>query len=211
MSRLNEKTKTQYHSRSYHRYFEDWAENVTTDKGGAPVIERIYVGSYYSANLSKARRVLRKILYAALYLAAAALYGFTSTRNTDVNMMSYASAPIVLSFPVLLGLAISLYFNLAAPAEMIVRQYRDASITFSRVCLAAFVLLGLSSLTSLLYLTLTPDAPIRQTLLCGGGYLLSALAVFVIWRLEKALAYTILPPRAERPENSTILSYESKS
>jgi hypothetical protein len=204
-ARYGEKTKSQYHSRVYHRYFEGWAEKVVIAGAGTPVIKRVYIGSYYSANLTGRQRLLRKLLYVALYLVAAALYGFTGTRNTAVALVKYASVPVGLAFPVMLCLLVPLYFNLTVPAEMIVRQYRDSSATLRGVCAAAFALLGLSALTALLFLALTPDAPAGQTLLCAGGYLLSASAVFAIWRLEKKLVYTVLPPRAERPEYSTVI------
>jgi len=197
--------KGERHSRSYHRYFEGFAERVVMEPGGKPKIERVYVGEYYRSPFIGREKIIRKILYSALYIAAVALYGVSSTRHTAVNMSGWQIIPVGLTFPLLLFMLFPLYYNITAPGEMMVRQYRDASELLRRASLAAAAGLALSAVAAFIFAALNTDTDAVTPLLCGGLYLLASGAVFALYRLEKGVKYNVLPPKSERPESSSVI------
>ena len=107
-------------------------------------------------------------------------------------------------------LALPLFQNLIAPEEMIIRQYRAASLDLIRMSGIASCVLAAAALVNLLYLLITGGASVWGTLLCVLGYLASAGFSLILHLLERHLAYTVIPPRNSRPENSTVIQYESK-
>lgn len=58
----------QYHSRSYHRYFENYAEKEVLKPGGGYEIQRVYVGNYYKADLTDSENRRSKLTILILYL-----------------------------------------------------------------------------------------------------------------------------------------------
>ena len=199
----------QHHSRSYHRFFEDWAEQQILDEHGKICITRIYVGNYYLNAYSKAYQIFQEILYAVLYLLSVICFVFSGIQYTPVNMAILPSAAAAICTFALAFLAFPVFYNLFSPAEMIIRQYRRASLELISKSTFVASVLALAALVELVSLFFISDAPIKTTLSCVLGYILSAAFSFSLRLLEKRTPYAVLPPKAERPENSTVIQYES--
>lgn len=199
----------QHHSRSYHRFFEDWAEQQILDESGKIRITRVYIGKYYLNAYSSARRILQKILYAVLYLLSVTCFIFSGIQYTPVNMAVVPSAAAAICTFALAFLAFPVFYHLISPAEMIIRQYRRASLELISKSTVVASLLALAALIELVSIFFVADAPTVTTLLCALGYFLSAAFSFSLRLLEKRTPYAVLPPRVERPENSTVIQYES--
>lgn len=199
----------QYHSRSYHRFFEDWAEQQIEAENGKIQIKRVYVGKYFLNAYSKPRWILQKILYVVLFLLCAACFVFGGVQNTPVNMALVPSAAVAVCIFALALLAFPVFHNVLSPAEMIIRQYRHASLDLISKSTAAALLLAATALIEAASLFFLSEAPTGTTLLSALGFLLSAAFAFSLGLLEKATPYAVLPPKAARPENSTVIQYES--
>lgn len=198
-----------YHSRSYHKFFEDWAEWKVYDENGKMHVERIYVGNYYCSPLNKRQRIVRRVLYVLLYILSVASFIMSGIRDVPVNHAMLPSlATAVCLFPLAL-LALPLCRYLTAPEEMIIRQYRFSSLDLIRMSGITAVTLTVAMLFDLLFLIMTDGTPVWETLFCALGYFTAAGFTFILHQLEQRLDYKILPPRTSRPENSTVIQFES--
>jgi hypothetical protein len=197
----------QLHSRSYHRYFEDYAElEIPDDKGGYS-IRRVYVGKYYRVDLPDRSAWILKIRILVLYLIAAALY-FAAGLLSQVSASRYVAILTMLSLIAVLLLALPVGSRLLAPREMEIRSYRDSSLRLRDFSLFALVTLcgcciG-NAAGSLVLAEFSFAGSIPSVLM----YFLSAMSVLLIYRTEKRTPYKILPPRNERPRMSSPIRYE---
>ncbi|MDR1766387.1 MAG: hypothetical protein LBR77_10015 [Lachnospiraceae bacterium] len=197
-----------YHSRAYHKYFEDYAERAVTAPDGKVMIERVYVGNYYRQSLTAPQRIRRKIMYAVLYALAAFGMFFAGTRDNAVNAMPVGGVPSVLSLLAVIWLAVPMFYALTAPTEMTVRIRRLSGEQLMRRSLATCCVMGAAAMAVASGIWWIPGTPATPLLLCSALYLVSGLAAFCIWKLEKSCPYETLPPRHERAEFATVIKYE---
>lgn len=198
-----------YHSRSYHKFFEDWAERKVYDSNGKMQVERVYIGNYYRSPLSKQKRVIRRIQYILLYALAVAFFVISGTQDVPVNHATIPSLFVAVCIFPLTVLLLPLFRNLTMPEEMIIRQYRAASLDLIRISAVSAGVLAVTALVQLLFLVVMDNSCMLETILCAAGYLIAAGGIFLLHLLERRLEYEIIPPRADRPENSTVIKFES--
>lgn len=170
-------------------------------------VVQIY-GKYYSSPLSTKQRTVQRILYVLLYVISVALFIISGCRDIPVNHTLIPSFFVALCIFPLAWLALPLFRNLTAPKEMIIRQYRASSLDLIRVSGITAVALIVPALVNLVSLIII-DGPLLETIMCSFGYLVAAGLMFVLRFLEQHLKYKITPPRASRPEHSTIIEFES--
>lgn len=200
--------KRNYHSRSYHKFFEDWAELRRLDENGKIHVERVYVGKYYRSPLTIGQRIARQLLYVFLYGLSIALFVIGGIRDIPVNHSLIPSLFVAICIFPLAWLILPLFRNLTMPKEMIIRQYRAASLDLIRISGIASGALAVAALVTLLFLV-TGKGWLRETVGCALCYLVAAGLLFALRFLEQRLKYEVLPPRTSRPENSTIIEFES--
>jgi hypothetical protein len=198
----------QHHSRLYHKFFEDWAELKILDENGSCHLERTYVGKFYRSPLRGNRRIIWKLLYLSLFLLAASFFIFGGIQDVPANHAFFPSLLTAVSIFSLAVLFWSLCCNITAPQEMIIRQYRASSIELisrSRLCCECLLLTALFILIVSLH---EQEEILLRSILCILCHLFAAGFSLLISVLEKKLSYQIMPPRAVRPENSTLIRYE---
>lgn len=106
----------QYHSRSYHRYFENYAEKEVLKPGGGYEIQRVYVGNYYKADLTDSENRRSKLTILILYLLTLTGYfagGLLSAVSATAGV-AIATMPALIA---VLFLAVSVFYRLAAPRK----------------------------------------------------------------------------------------------
>ena len=202
MTRL---AKRQYHSRPYHRYFKDYAEKQVIEPDGKLRIERIYVGRYYARKLSPRQRLLRKVLYAVLYLAACAVFLHAAVENVAVNRTWFVVVPSTLSLLALFWLLVPMFFYMTAPKEMIVRTYKDSSGNLIRLSLITAILLSVTAVTAVVQTFVAEGGIELSALVVAGQYIAASAILFCLCWLEKTQPYEILPPTNKRPEKSVVI------
>lgn len=200
--------KRNYHSRSYHKFFEDWAELKRLDENGKIHVERVYVGKYYRSPLTIGQRIARQLLYVLLYGLSIALFVMGGIRDIPVNHSLIPSLFVAICIFPLAWLILPFFRNLTMPREMIIRQYRAASLDLIRISGIASGALAVAALVNLLFLV-TGNSSLWETVECALGYLVAAGLLFALRFLEQRLKYEVLPPRTSRPEYSTIIEFES--
>lgn len=199
--------KKQYHSRAYHRYFEEFAELRYCDEKGRLRIDRVYVGNYYRRNVSDGRHKLLKIQYAVTYLLALTIFLFAGTRDTQLNGVVYVYVPVTLSLAAMLYFILPLFYNLTAPREMIIRNYRDSSEKLINVSMCAAVLLIVSALATIAGMICVPGQVGLKQFLSIAGFLVSALFLLWLWQTERSLEYETLPPKNTRPARASVVKF----
>lgn len=195
------------HSRSYHRYFENYAEKEVLEPGGRYRIQRVYVGKYYRVDLTdgQLRRQRMVILILFLLCGTGYLAGALLSRVSAAAPVALATMP-----PLIAGvfLAIAVFYRLTVPREMEIRSYRDSSenlITRSlTMAVCMLICLGATLLGSLLL----PGFSLGETLPTLLCYLVSLLSAWKLRLIEGRTPYLTLEPKQERPEESSPIRFE---
>lgn len=197
----------QRHSRSYHRYFENYAEKEVPTPGGGYTIQRVYVGKYYRVDLTD--RQLRRQKITILILALLTLVGYGAgalmSRVSSVPFVAVATMP-----PLIAGiyLAVAVFYRLTVPREMEIRSYRDSSEDLMTRSLAMAICMAVCFGATLSGSLLVPGYSLGDTLPALACYLVSLLAAWGLRRTESNTPYVTLDPRQERPEASSPIRFE---
>ena len=134
----NDETRDPFsHSGAYHRHFQGYAEQrVPRENGRGYRIERVYLADFYRYAETDAVWRGKKLLYAALFLAAAGAVILAGTRPAAVNRISAVGAAQILAFLPMIWLLYQLVLQVTAPRRMTVGERDSASGGFRK---AAFV------------------------------------------------------------------------
>lgn len=197
----------QKHSRSYHRYFENYAERETLGSDGRPHIQRVYVGQYYTIALPENQQRRLKLELLALFVLGAAGYLLPAL------LASISAVPLVAlcTMPPLIALifwTVALCYRLFAPSQMEIRTYRDASENLLRYSLAFSLCMLLCLAATLAVCLAVSSFSVWETLPALVSYAAAATSGFLTHRLEKATPYQVLSPKQERPPESSPIRYE---
>ena len=161
----------------------------------------VYVGDYYSVPLSSSQWYGLRALYALLLLGSAALFLFCGTRRISFNLTWYAA---ILELPTIflyLYLLVVLFYYTIAPKKMTVYDYRTTSLRLQKFCLFLMAILLADTAAAVLHMCFNGFAEASSTLLSAGGFLISAVLIDVINRVEKTLPYEKEKSQDKAPEN----------
>lgn len=197
----------QKHSRSYHRYFENYAEKEILSPQGGYTIQRVYVGNYYKADLSDDALRRQKRQIGALYLCCLAGYlvGALLSRVSAVPFVAVLTMPPLIA---LLFFAVAVFYRLTVPREMEIRAWRDSSQNLRSGALAFLICIGLCFFATMVGCLAVPGYSLPGTLPSLGCYILAAAGAGQIHRMEKRTHYLVLDPKQDRPTESSPIRYE---
>ncbi len=193
-----------WHSKAYHRHFEGYTEVETVNPKGKVVIQRIYTGDYYRLDLPRKKRVGLRIVYALLWLAACALFGFAASRPIGANMTWYLAIVQMLTVCALAGLLFSLISHCTVPRDMTVGDWKSASVSLKRRAVYAALFLELNAFATGVYLLLKGDRW-GAHLLVIALYVLSGLLLVVMNRLEDNAPYLTIPSTQSAPPEGSYI------
>ncbi|MCD7807125.1 MAG: hypothetical protein LUH19_07275 [Lachnospiraceae bacterium] len=203
---LKKNKAREYHSRPYHRFFEGYAEQYVFDEKGESHIERVYVGDYYCPEGTAKEHLTDKLLGAALYLAAVALYVVCAVQRVWYNAFVPVELFEVIGLVVLFWFLFPVFAHLKAGQKLMIRQYRDAADLYRLgSCAAAFCMwaLALSVLISV--------AAVREEIIFGlllaAGFALSGLCLYLIYLKEKKRIYKKVPAKNVKKRESYTIDY----
>lgn len=185
----------QWHSRSYHRFFEGYSEvTVPKTNGKGYKIQRIYTGDYFRQELTKKQRVLLRLLYLGLYIGAVFLFISSATSPISLNTTWYVVIAQVICVPFLFWLGlVFFFFYLPAHQDMTIHDYRSSSPPLMRSALGASLSLAVAAFAVLVNILINPSQASTAGYLCFFQYLVSGLLLFGINRVEKKVNYGIVP------------------
>ena len=196
------KNSTAWHSRAYHRYYEGWSESYTLDPAtGQRRISRVYTGRFYVQDLSGTKRLIVKITYSILFLAAAVLFFTASMADWVGNLVWYVVLPHAFCFGSLAYMLIVLTSYVPAPQKMKIHEYRATAKPMRRAALFGTVSHALACAAALAY-TLAfdgADAGFGITV----RFLLAAGALLTIFLIERGIEYDSIDNPASHGDNGT--------
>lgn len=193
-----------WHSKAYHRHFEGYAEVETTNEKGKTVIERVYVGDYYRLDLPKNKRIVLRLVYAALISSTAALFGFAASRPVGANMTWYIAIAQMVTVCLLGLLCVNLLSHSTAPRDMAVGDWKSASKKLQRNAKYTALAMELLAFLTGLYLLLNGENW-GTHLLCALLYAVAGLCSVVINRLEANAPYKTWRSTEEPPEDGSYI------
>lgn len=196
------KNSTAWHSRAYHRFYEGWSESYALDKRtGKRKIVRVYTGRYYVPRLSHSARLLVKLLYIALFIAAGVLFFSASMSGWSGNLVWYVTLPHAFCFGSLAYMFIVLISYIPAPFKMNIYEYKTSARSMRRASLIGAASHILSLLTALVY------ALIHECVDSAVGimvkYLCAAAAFFAAFLTERSIEYDEEDNPASHDDNGT--------
>lgn len=204
---MAKKQKKQIHSRAYHRYFEGYEEIVIDDpKDGTPRIQRHYAGDYYIPKLTDGERIIRKLAYCILFLAAVLLFFTAASREAGLNSVWYVVVPSCMSFFFFVLHMISLVWNLMAPKRMEIRVYRDSHEKFLNTSALSALALLLTAAGSIIYVVIASKISYNIHIILM--QLLASALMLGAYILEKSVRFDVeIQENAHVPKAATIRYY----
>lgn len=194
-----------FHSRTYHRHFEDWAEVQRAEDDGHVHIERVYVGTYYISSLSRRKQVLLKIGFVLAWLTIIALFIAGAVQQTEANSLWYVTVFEAVATASLFWMLIALVHYLTAPEKKTINDYRSSSLSVQNSSILATAALFLTALFTLIQKMIHfQDASGKQWLSIV-VFLLAGVLCFGVNRVEKRAPYAEIPSDREAPEGSIVI------
>lgn len=195
-----------YHSRSYHREFEGYAEREYLDKRGRTRIERIYVGQYYQLDSSDTGRRFLKITHMALWLCMLLFFLLGATVDSGSNRAWYVVVFEAVDIVLLFRLALKVLGMPGVPKRMEIRQYRRVTSELVLDTGITVVSFGITAVGCLLYLlTHLDSASVSDELWTMCFYVVCGFIAFFERYVEKKQKYIVIPNQTELTEDITII------
>ena len=187
----DEDEKTQFHhSTSYHNYFQGYSERkVLGDRGVGYSIQREYTAHYLAFTLDRGKWIRFKVLYAALYLASAALTLLALFSGARALRAGWVAVFGVLQLLALLLLLIPMGNYLAAPMKMRLGQYNLSAKRIGQYSIPAAILAGLFLLTAAVWYAVMTTAPEGADILALCFQAVSTAAIAALCITENRMKY----------------------
>lgn len=200
-----------YHSRSYHRFFEGYTEKGIVNEKGNYQIVRVYTGDYYEPCYKNGEKKKYETIVTLCYCMAAALFFVSGVQRTAVNLLLPAALFQSIALWLLVLLARSVIYLWIEKPPYTVRKYRLVSEkmkSYSRVC-AVFCWLT-AAVMAVAWICLTASghpAKSLSSLLCIAGFLACGLLLYTIFAMENHVAYRRKKSSEVRPEKGVDIVF----
>jgi hypothetical protein len=186
-----------HHSRYYHRRYEGWMERSIEKGDGKKRIERVYVGEYYSQDLSDGQRLLFRFLYSALYIFSLSFFLFASIRFTGSNRTFAVQFICFLTLLAMVAMLVFLFAYVLSPKRLTVWEYYAGPLRVRIFSFIIALLIGGSAMAVLIYLLAADNANVQSELANIAVYGTAAVLMFIIHRMEKNIPYKVTPAVAK--------------
>lgn len=174
----------------YHKYFEGYEENKVLNRSGRGThIEYTYSGYYFRQGIKTFPRILLRLLYGLMGLAAVGCLLLSSTRGAHCNQVPYMAVFQAVTMLLLIWFVWVLIFYICAPGEMTVYKYKSTALQILKVCnwLTAAFLLDAAGVA--VDMVLSGTGMERGQMICLAGYLVGGVLTVGISFVERALPY----------------------
>ena len=190
-----------FHSRGYRRYFEGYLEYRVTLPNGKKKTERVYTGVYHTLQAPEGRHRQQKVIFALLYLLAAVLFLWASSRYLPGNTVWYITFPEAVGTGLLFLLLITLAANLTASVNMTLHEYKAVERLKKISAAASAVLFFLAGIRAVYAVVHYRENCLRE-LECAAAFLAAAVCCLVICLMEKKNTYKTHLSNASVPEDA---------
>lgn len=178
-------------NKRYHSFFEGYTEVQVKKPNGKTRIERVYTGKFYRQNLSTLAYVGVRISYLILWAICAVLYLSTGLHSYSFNLKWFCVLPQVGALPCLFYTTILLIDYVFAERKLKIYDYKQCHKKLMKISLLGSMFFALAFLVSTIYVA---AAGFSDEQLATIKYLICALSVFAINRIENTIEYEMLSP-----------------
>lgn len=194
-----------FHSKTYHRYFEGWSEWYETDGKGKKKIRRVYTGVLHQLDAPDPVRFRLRIAYILFYALALVLFLFAAFQPVGGNSAWYGALMTAVCIPTLVLTLVFLVSYLTAPREMTLYQYRSVG-ALTKATLFGYLSLGAYSIARFAYAFTHMGENTLQEVTGGAAALLAAALLFTIYLLEKKNVYKSFLSKNTAPRDAREIS-----
>ncbi|MCC8102949.1 MAG: hypothetical protein LIP11_12075 [Clostridiales bacterium] len=178
-----------WHSKSYHKYFEGYAEQKKTMPNGKQKIVRVYVGDYHSQNLTRKQGVCLRILYAAFFALSVLCFFLAAKNRTEGNFFWLSAISHAAAGGLYLWVFYGLVNYLMTGRDMTINDYRTSSLVLMKATVAEAAALASSGLVALLWFLICDHT--LSGLLNAVLFFLAGGCVLAVRFLEQKVEYTV--------------------
>jgi ABC-type multidrug transport system fused ATPase/permease subunit len=186
-----------HHSMYYHRRYEGWMEQLVEKDGGKKRIERVYVGEYYSQDLSARQGLLIRFLYFVLYTLSSAFFLIASIRFTGSNRTFVVQFICFLTLLCLIALFIFLCAYALSPKRMTVWEYYAGPSRVRTFSFITALLMGGNVAAVFMFILTADNADVQSEIVNIAAYLAVLVLMFVLYRVEKSIRYEVTASSAK--------------
>lgn len=183
-------TKMDFHSRSYHHYFEGYTEVTKTGADGRTRLERVYTGLYHIQDLSCSKKILLRITYVLFLLLAAVLFFAGAVQNVGSNRAWYVAAAESVSVGGIFWMGCTMVNYLTAPRKLTLHEYRSTSVSVRRASMTAALGLAAASFLTVFHVLMHLGTFELREIWCAVFMLLSAGFCIAVYLVERRISYT---------------------
>jgi len=192
-----------WHSKAYHRFFEDYSEfTIPNPNGKGYKIRRVYAGNTYRQDLTKVQWVLLRVLYVALFLCVGYLFLSSAVLPLTSNSTWYVTLPQAVSLPFMFWIVITFFSYLPAELDMTIHGYRSSSLALQKATLGSAICLGVTALGTLIFMLANPSDEPLSVLRCTLSFFAGGLITLGMYWIERKVKYFIIPSENRPPDHS---------
>ncbi|MGI6072338.1 MAG: hypothetical protein ACOX75_04925 [Lachnospiraceae bacterium] len=201
---IDEKTGHGWHSRPYHRYFEDFAEYEVTDKNGKTKIIRSYAGTRYLACADAKTLIRKKILIALLWLICAGVFVFATTREIVANATWYVAIFVFAVIVLMVWNLISIIEYFTAKGAMAVFKFKRSVMGFRRSSQIVFIAYLCCALATVAAIIFTNTIRLWSWISVA-GFVVCAAIMFLSNFIERGIVYEEKASEEVQPEDAVYI------
>jgi ABC-type multidrug transport system fused ATPase/permease subunit len=190
-----------HHSLYYHRRYEGWMEHLIEREGGKKRIERVYVGEYYSQDLSVRQGLLIRLLYFVLYALSSAFFLIASIRFTGSNRTFVVQFVCFLTLLCLIAFLVFLCAYVFSPKRMTVWEYYAGPLRIRTLSFIIALLMGGNAAATFTFILITDNADVQSEIVNIAAYLAVLVLMSVLCRVEKSIRYKVTASSAKEMRN----------
>lgn len=185
-------------------YFQGYTVAQVKKKNGKYRTVRIYTAPYQVHDMTDGEWVRQKVAVGVLTVLAVAFYLWAALDRTASNTVSYVALAGGFSAACLLFVVANALSYLFNKRKMTIYECTNTHKSLLRWTLLAAICLSATVLANLLYLIFNGGDQWVGVLWCMARYLLSAVAVIALYRMEERTFYT-------EEENDTLIPFDRDS
>ncbi len=196
--------KRNFHSRFYHRYFEDYIEYETISSSGKSVIVRKYKGSWYIEEGDRSRRIKRRLVSAALGLLTIGFFAGAACMPVTANRLIYGAIGQVILFALLVLKAFAFNTYRSLEERITIGDYRRGFERYhlcSKLIPLAFILCAFLFLLCMFIKKEEAGPVILAVAFCLAG----AVTAYRQYKMLEDVSYYVVDNDATTLENAAVI------
>ena len=187
---------------SYDKFFEGYSARVVPKENGKGTkVVRTYTGAVYHQELSPGMHWKIRLLYAVLFICAAAMFIAAITMSTGSNFCWYVVLSSIIPAVFYGVVLLALFLYVFSEQDLKINEYKNGAVRLKTGTIRAVYSLSAVVAATLLMFGLEPGSYSSAELLRLGFVAASGGLVMIINRIEATIKYREIPPEEKKTKN----------